>query len=627
MGINNKIRTTNRVALERGRIPAKQYYPKNNAEVVILDVYGKREELMKRAESLGMEYVAAAPFLTNKELRSSMSDDEIKDFLNIRLKDITHPMETYPELDAAMEIIKQSIESGDAIGVYGDYDGDGITSSLIVSEVLKDKMPKDNVHVTFADIGAEGFGFSERGLDELVEKGCKTIIVVDTGSNSVLTLEKARELGINVIVMDHHHFNEDTPLLEGVTYVNPHLHADLSNEEELKNAGMSWFFAKRFYNDFELNKDDKLYGPLLGYAAIGTITDAGGQFEGEFNRALIHEGLGYEAIGTIPGVENLFGTSGENIYDTSNPEVISAFQSLSLGKRISTVNPRDIYDAISPETSAAQRKRLSEKLLKLRDDFNNTSEKATEEAITKHNSDPKNVIVEITDPKTVPSEFLGTSGSIASRIAKRTGRPAFVFVKNTDGTYKGSYRLGQTNDNGLDILERMSEKYPDIMVTYGGHGVAGGLTIENEEKLAQFKDLIEQYVDYQVKHNSDYLPRGGGQGRRSALQPETATDKFWTVTEVESQKMDPERFERVFDWAPFSFFNIKRPSYYTKGLTYKGTKGKKWLFVNEDGKEIITLPGKGVEPRKEVRYDMVFRVDKKRDSVEFVPENLQNTNL
>ncbi len=587
------------------RKSAKVYYKDSGSEVILLEEYSNPEKINNIANELGLSYQTAAALLTNKQFKS-MEVQNIKDFIETDIK-ISHPLETYPETLEAIEILKNSISSGEKIGIYGDYDGDGVTSSLILYEGLSNIVDTENLEYDFSRIQEDGFSFSIRGLEYLAEKGCKTIIVVDTGSNSPETLKKAKEMGIKVIVMDHHNFNSDTEKIEGITYINPHLHSEESNEEELKNAGMSWYFMKSLYNDMKIDDTD-LYGNLLGYAALGTISDAGNQLEGRYNRALLHFGTQPDILKNVGYIPQMAEIEGEELYDMGDMRVISAIQALSIGKRIGTVHPSKVFTALSKFTPEEERKEVLEYLKDKTKEFNDRSSQASNMIINKFKQEPSNIVIEVADESVVPPEFLGTSGSVSGRVTRMTGKPSIIFVKAEDGAYKGSYRTGDSQVDGLEMLERLHKKYPEIMKAHGGHRAAGGLTIESVEKIEEFKDLVTKFIDYQNKRIPGYIPQSKTNNNKSVGK------KHFVVGEVNPAEIVEDNFKDIFDFTPFDTFTLKKPKYFSRGVTVKKITGDSVILETPDGEEKAFFAKNIPAELTGKTLDIIFSVIKKADT-------------
>jgi single-stranded-DNA-specific exonuclease len=618
------IRTRSASNYEARPSSGKIYYRDTNTEVVSLENYSDRDQMRAVAEELGISYYAVATVMTNKSLRG-MSTADISALITADIED-RHPLENYPETLEAISIIKDAIASGDSIGIYGDYDGDGVTSSLIVSEALYDLLPENRVHLDFSRVVEDGFSFSERGLNELASKGCKTIIVLDTGTNSPETLKKATEMGIRVIVMDHHPLNDGSPRVEGVTYINPHMHPDLSDEEEMRNAGLSWYFARKLYEETLGTPPEKLHRELLTYAALGTIADAANQLDGKHDRALLHFGLRSEASESVASLPLLMETDGEEFDNTSTPSAVAGFQMLSLAKRVSTLAPQTVYRAISNRTPEAERLAALEEVRSKHSTFITATMKSTDEILKKFSENPGNVVIEVADPETVPAELLGCSGSIAGRVARAANKPAFVFVESNDGSFKGSYRVGSSKMNENEILERLNAKYPDVMEAFGGHGPAGGITIANRDKLTRFTDLMKEFVDYQVKHEPGYVPFGNNVKVSGKRWGDEGRDKLFVTAEVPVADLRESNFEDVFRFTPFSGFSIRKPSYLTKGLTYKSTEGNKVHF-GDAGEEVIFTLGADAKNVGSLTvgkiYDAIFEPRRVENGAEFELKNLQ----
>ena len=581
------------------------HYKNNNSEVIILEKFSDVSRAKKIAENLGISYYAVQALLTDKKFKT-LTQAEIEAMFSPDLS-VKHPVEGYAETKKAIKEIKDAISSGENIGIYGDYDGDGVTSALILGETLSDLVDKNRLHYEFSRVKEDGFDFSEYGLEQLADKGCKTIIVLDTGSNSVDALKKAAEMGIKCIVIDHHEFNDDTEKIDEVTYVNPHLYPAKSNENELKNAGLAWYFSRALYNELLGNEPEKLYKETLGYAALGTVADAGSQLEGPYNAALLHNGFSPDVLENIDGL-SLLSQNMHTLDDTSDKKTVTAIQILSLGKRISSVKPAEVFTLLSNSSAKEEKEQIMEKLLTKHSESNTVAQTVSESIAELYNNNKENVVIEAASSEDVPAEFIGNTGVIANRVSRATGKPAFVFVKNDDGSYKGSFRMGTSKMKGIEVLQRLSEKYPDVVASYGGHSVAGGINIENKEKLNAFKELMKKFVDYQVKHEPGYVSTVPKKSKEN-----NAKNKIFSTVLIPNDEINSKNLSDVLRLAPFSGFAVKSPRFYSKGLTFAGKKNGKLVFKNDKGKNLQMIPNSDLELetmnlQKGSTVDMVFSV-------------------
>ena len=226
---------------------------------------------------------------THREL-----SDVISDLAGCSVNELLRPTDTdageIENMTEAAERIRQAINDGEDIHIFGDYDADGVSSVAILYLLityLKEKAgTKDSgvVNIRVPKRMSEGYGLSEAAIDEF-DKGL--LITVDNGITALAAVKKARDKGLFVIVLDHH-----LPAEEGLPVANiivdPHVHPDKNGYEEFCGAGLSFKLAKYFLTESE-EKD--LLDKLCAVATVGTVADQM-PLTGA-NRVIVEDGLGF----------------------------------------------------------------------------------------------------------------------------------------------------------------------------------------------------------------------------------------------------------------------------------------------------------------------------------------------
>lgn len=209
----------------------------------------------------------------------------------------------------AVEMILQHVEKGDRIEVIGDYDVDGMTSSVIWGQALK-KLGAD-VHIRIPDRVEDGYGIRPYMVEECARKKTGLIVTCDNGIREFEAAAKAKELGISLIITDHHEIDRcmgQDRLPEAAAIVNPHRADDRSSFKMLCGAGVSYQMARALMQEAGLQEDSD----WIGYAALGTVCDVM-PLLGE-NRKLVYQGLkqwnrrppqGIRALMKLGGIEAL----------------------------------------------------------------------------------------------------------------------------------------------------------------------------------------------------------------------------------------------------------------------------------------------------------------------------------
>ncbi len=211
--------------------------------------------------------------LVNREIYNL---EDIKDFLEPSLEKLYNPL-LMKDMDKGTEIIKRSIIDKKKIAIYGDYDADGVTSTVILYIALKEC--EANVIYYIPDRETEGYGMCTERVERLKAEGVEVIITCDNGIAALEQVERAKELGMTVVITDHH----ELPFIENEKeereYVVPKADAIINPKQKdcyypfkmLCGAGIAFKFSKLLYE--KLNMNPNKYKELLQFAAIGTICD------------------------------------------------------------------------------------------------------------------------------------------------------------------------------------------------------------------------------------------------------------------------------------------------------------------------------------------------------------------
>ncbi len=420
----------------------------------------------------------AGPLL---EKRGIYNEENLKSFLNPRISALPDP-NLLPDMEKAAKILAEAIEEKKSIVIFGDYDADGVTSTALLYSFLA--YTKSRVSWYIPHRIDEGYGLNCPAMRKLADEGTDLIVTVDCGSNSPEEVELAKDLGMTVIVTDHHpimdkaapaaalvnparadnHFPDANLAGVGVAF-----HLVAATRRELRQRG---FWAKGL-PEFPLKE-------LLDLVAIGTIADVVPLTN--VNRILVTHGLLQAGTGERLGLNELIDVAGAALPLTSG-EV-----SFKLAPRINAHGRLWRADE-GVKLLLTKDERLA-KLLALQLDTANNQRKATEKEVinecrTLLEENPnwldKQLLV-LGSPKWHP----GVVGIVAGRLMEEFGKPAIVIGR--DG--KGSGRsLG-----GID-LSALLTKAGELLETYGGHPLAAGLKINfnNIDALRErLNNILEQ---------------------------------------------------------------------------------------------------------------------------------------
>ena len=379
------------------------------------------------------------------------------------------------DMDAACQRIWQAIDNGETIVVFGDYDVDGVTATALLYQHLKGMGA--TVKCMLPSREGDGYGLSRNAIQSIHDKGYQLIVTVDNGISAVEEAEFAAELGIDLIITDHHLPPETLP--KAVAVVDPRRLDDTSPFKGLCGAGVAFKLCAAL--------DGCPPEEMLDYcgdlAAVGTVADVM-PLTGE-NRTLVKSGLRQLQNTDRPGLEALLeevGLAGrpitaENISYAIAPRINAA------GRMDSAVTALQLVLCEDPDRA----EELAHKLNEI-----NVKRQETELEIFK----AAQVLLE-QQPERLEDRVMllwgrdwhpGVIGIVASRLVERTGRPVIVVTVDEHGECKGSGR----SVPGFN-LHACIGSCADLLIRYGGHAMAAGLSVR-EENLPELRRRLNEWA-------------------------------------------------------------------------------------------------------------------------------------
>ncbi len=409
-------------------------------------------------------------------------------FLQPSLKSLPDPSRL-AGLDEAVSVIEHSIKGGAPIGVFGDYDVDGVTSTTLLTNFFRDC--GIDTACTIPDRLVEGYGMSRAGVDRLVDAGCKLVVTVDCGVTNHDEILYARERGVEVVVVDHHTVPIELP--KAASVINPH-RADCSRGSEMLCAvGVTFNLAmalRRRLRDqgwFSSTRPEPDLKTSLDLVALGTVADVV-PLVGE-NRVLVHNGLKALKIGARPGMRALLAVAGVDVSRVDAGDL--GFQ---LGPRVNAAGR--LGDAMKGVELLQSSGAASEQLAALLDAENQARRAIEKEivaaAIAQVEASPALRHAKATvvgDERWHP----GVVGIVASRLVDRFARPAIVIGTGGRGSARSieAYHL-------YDALSRVASDLGGlcggVVVGFGGHAHAAGVRIA-DGGLDRFRDAVLRDAD------------------------------------------------------------------------------------------------------------------------------------
>jgi single-stranded-DNA-specific exonuclease len=487
------------------------------------------------AKQCGISAVVARLLLQ----RGITAPDAVSAFLKPKLSELRNPA-LLPGMEAATERIMASVRAGEPIVVYGDYDADGMTSTSILYLCLK--RLGANIVYHLPSRSEDGYGLHTQSVERLAAHGKRLIITVDCGIASVEAARRCRELGVGLVITDHHNFGAELPVADAI--VHPALPGSSYPFTGLCGAGvafkLAWSLAQCHAGGSKV--DDgmrKLLLQLLGLAAIGTVADVVPLVDE--NRIIVKSGLRALVGDPLLGVRKL----------------------LALAKLdgAAQLTSEDIAFALAPRLNAAGRlsqAQLGVELLTTYDDARaealasyietlNGNRESIERSITlAAHKQAKEVHVLADDHAIVVAHagwHVGVIGIVAGKLAERYHKPVVVIALDPMGSKPGT---GSARSPSGVNLHAALESCRELLVGCGGHAAAAGLKIE-EHNVEAFRAAFCEACAEQMANRS--------------------TDKIIHIdAEAPLGLLDLSTVEMIDALSPFGAGN-PRPLFYASGVT------------------------------------------------------------
>ena len=401
--------------------------------------------------------------------------------------------------EKAVEMLHDVFQKGLHIVVVGDFDADGATSTALSVLALR-SLGYGNVSYLVPNRFEDGYGLSPEVVDQAHARGAQMIMTVDNGISSHAGVDHAHALGIPVLVTDHHLPGETLPAAEAI--VNPNLRDCDFPSKSLAGVGVAFYLMlalRTFLRDKGWFDARGIPAPnlaeLLDLVALGTVADVVPLDAN--NRILTWQGLSRIRAGKCrPGIKALL-----EIANRDPQKLAASDLGFALGPRLNAAGRLDdmsVGVALLLCDNIGEARVLANELDALNQTRKEIEQGMQAEALTLCQQLERSAD---TLPGGLamyhPQWHQGVVGILASRIKERFHRPVIAFAPTGDGTLKGSGRSIQ----GLhmrDALERLDTLYPGLILKFGGHAMAAGLSLEEarfEEFQQRFGELVTEWLD------------------------------------------------------------------------------------------------------------------------------------
>ncbi len=423
-----------------------------------------------------------APVTAQLLVNRGLSDpDRAEQFLQPSLHELADPCE-FPVVTDAARFLIDAVRAGRRIAIYGDYDADGICAAALLLRCLRYLGTDAELYIPHRV--DEGYGLSCEALDELAAAGTELVVTVDCGICAVAEVDYARRLGIEVLVTDHHEPGEELPAAAHV--LNPKLpEGGGFGYDYLAGVGVAfklvWAVGQELSPGHRVSDEFReLLMEALSLVAIGTVADVVPLVDE--NRVLTHYGLHSLAEPSRPGLRALIAVSRlRNLPPTAQDVAFRLAPRLNAAGRMGDARAAVEMLTTADERHAGELAEHLERQNRLRRSTQQSTLGEAEQKLARGEALAHKHCILLADP----AWHQGVVGLVASRLAEKHGRPAFVFVRGAELAC-GSGR----SVTGFALLTAVRE-CADLLERFGGHKGAAGVTLP-AENLPAFAERMDE---------------------------------------------------------------------------------------------------------------------------------------
>lgn len=458
---------------------------------------------------------------------------EVQGFVEPESLVLPQPMDEFPDLAASVKLLREAISEGQKIAICGDYDADGMTSTALLLRALR--ALDANVDYAIPSRMREGYGINDRIVEEFHSEGVALILTVDNGIAALGPIARARELGVKVIITDHHDLPPQLPAADAI--LNPKLIAESSPYRGLAGVGVAYVLAITLAQD--LKKVGGLVNPLLELFTLGTIADLA-PLTG-VNRRWVKRGLRLLPHSQLAGIQALIQVAGVQPGSAETP-LIPTFKSPTQN----SLKPEDIGFRLGPRINAVGRLADPQIVIELltTDDRDLALKRAMEceqinqrrqelcieieqEAIAWCEEKSLNLQQERVLVVVQPGWHHGVIGIVASRLVERYGVPVFIgtfedadedeappqdlhsqalpgnefkivgaappYPPSSSGSSSKIVRGSARGIPEFNVFEGL-QFCADLLTKFGGHKAAGGFSMP-AQNLEKFRNQLSVFAN------------------------------------------------------------------------------------------------------------------------------------
>ena len=414
-------------------------------------------------------------------------------------------IESLKGINQGCQVLHQALLENKNIAIIGDFDADGATSTALMMEALR-LFGSDNYQFIVPNRFLYGYGLTPEIVEIAAEKGAELLVTVDNGISCVAGVTKAKSLGLGVIVTDHHLPGMTLPDADAI--INPNQVGCDFPSKALAGVGVAFYFMmamRKYLREQNWFVDKQVQEPniaqLLDLVALGTVADVVSLDNN--NRILVEQGLKRIRAGvTRPGIQALLEIAGKD-----QKKIVASDFGFALGPRINAAGRLDdmsygincllAKDLASARVMAADLDDLNKSRREIEQGMQQEAEQVLKSLNFSDDNLPHAIALFQRD------WHQGVIGIVAGRLKEKFHRPSIVFAGTSDDI--SANNLGQSTEikgsarsiPGLhirDLLEHIDTKHPNIIIKFGGHAMAAGLSIL-EDNFVKFQQLFNQYAE------------------------------------------------------------------------------------------------------------------------------------
>ena len=487
------------------------------------------EAVRQLQDSMGLNPLLARVLIS----RGMKEHADVESFLNAQLANLSDPSHLV-DMDKAVERLLRALNNREKICVYGDYDVDGTTATVLLVRFFK-RFGHDAVDYCIPNRISDGYGLKRSAIDRIAGSGAKLLITVDNGIASLDEVAYANSLGLDVIVTDHHQPGPQLPA--AVAVVNPNRMDAGQTPNPLAGVGVAFklLHALRRHLDVDIAEVNRFLISMLDLVALGTVADIV-PLVGD-NRIFVKHGIQQIQNTDKVGLQSLLeNATGRDV--VVSPNSISYY----LAPRLNAAGRHDkayLCVELLLTDDRDQARSLTRTINDLNDERRSIENDILESCLAYIE---KNLVVEDQNVILVEGEgwHIGVVGIVASRLLERFYKPAIVLVVERD-LARGSGR----SIDGFDLYKALSA-CQEHLIEYGGHKMAAGLTLQ-AKNIPLLREAINQYAE-------------------GAMDEVVQTPRIYVDAEVFAEELTLENVSALSQIEPYGTSN-PQPVFFIRGVS------------------------------------------------------------